>query len=98
MNAADFLKNDLESIPFLEGVDRGKWGIAGDPQFPNWPYVYFWVQASGLGEAHALYHFRFDMSGHNTSAPIGNVWDIEKNEQLAEAMFPRNHWSVTNVI
>lgn len=82
----------IDSVEFEEGVDRGKWGIADLPRFPDSPFAFFWIKSST-----GRFYFRFDLNDYNNSAPAGCLWDIEKNAQLLSAQFPKGSEIVTSV-
>lgn len=81
MDARTTLLEHISSIRFEEGVDRGKWGIADDLQFPLWPFVIFWVQANldGLRK----YHIRFDLTDYPSIGPAGRLWNFESQSFLS---------------
>jgi hypothetical protein len=92
----NFLKH-LQSIEFEEGVDRGKWGVAGDPQLPEWPNVILWVSTSKLSTALPRYFIKLELTNYPITAPAGSLWDIENNQQLSYGFYPKGDVSVTNV-
>ena len=93
----EIMEHDIESIQYQEGVDRGKWGIAEEPQFPNWPLMYFWVKASGRDKAKDRYYFRFELNGFNQMAPVGLLWDPLNDSALDFSNYPSNSVIVSKV-
>lgn len=86
----------IRSSEFELGVDKGKWGVAGDLQFPNLPHVVLWVKASGINCPEKFF-LRFELTNYPTAAPTAGLWDVESNQTLPFTSFPKGHDSVISV-
>ena len=83
--------------PFLEGVDREKWGLHGDSSDVQWPNPLIWVQAAPKTNCPDRVYLRFDLIGYPSDAPTACPWDIAKNATLDFAKWPRGRRYVSKV-
>jgi hypothetical protein len=86
----------LESVPFLSGLDRGRWGFLGEPSVV-WPQSILWVQCEPRFGASDRLSLRFDVTGYSTSAPNAAPWDAEKNQPLPIDKWPKGPGNVSKV-
>jgi hypothetical protein len=85
-------KKHLEEALFQEGVEENRWGLVGTIQEINWPYVILWCKSTPhAGAGFNKYYFRFDLKNYPATAPTAIPWDIEKNQRLANELWPS--WS-----
>lgn len=82
-------KAHLEEASFQSGVDAGKWGLRGEPKDLVWPYAVIWVAADKEVYAPEKIYLRFDLTGYPTAAPTSCPWNIQTNQRLEDAAWPR---------
>ncbi|MGD9721494.1 MAG: hypothetical protein AB7O59_09820 [Pirellulales bacterium] len=90
------LAADLEAPPYLLGEGRGRWGRTSQPT-SEWPIVFFWVQAGEREKGPDRFGLRLDCAGYATRSPTGGFWDLDKNEMLPEAKWPKGTNRVEDV-
>ncbi len=74
----------LESGAFVLGGCLGKWKLLE----VEWPHVFIEVSAAERDGAPRAYAFRFNCKGYPQVPVTGGPWDMEKEEQLAAALWP----------
>lgn len=91
------LEEDLQSVPFLDGVEKRYWRVVR-LEFPTL------IVAITAGDGREL-GMRVDTSDYPTTAPAGTPWNIEANEPLGQPALPsgttaqtvfRSEWSRIN--
>lgn len=91
------IEEDLQSVPFLDGVEKRYWRVVR-LDFP----ILFVAVTAGDGRELGM---RLDVSGYPTGAPAGKPWDIGTNEPLGLSALPngsgaqtvfRSEWSRIN--
>src|SRR5579872_77481 len=83
------LKAHLEGAPFLDGVDRGKWELMGEPDKIDLTWPVIWVRADKRLLQVGRVHLRFNTENYPQLAPTACPWDVEKNTPLASALWPK---------
>lgn len=87
----------IEESPFLEGVDRGKWGLHGEVAEIKWPNPLIWICAAPKPNCPDRVYLRFDLMGYPNDAPTACPWDIAKSAKLEHAKWPRGQRYVSKV-
>ncbi|MCX7523421.1 hypothetical protein OSC27_14190 [Microbacterium sp. STN6] len=91
------IEEDLQSVPFLDGVEKRYWRVVR----VDFPML---LVAVTTGDGREL-GMRLDVSGYPTDAPAGTPWNIGTNEPLELAALPsgsaaqtvfRSEWSRIN--
>lgn len=95
--AESALRAHIEESPFLEGVDREKWGLHSDPAKIAWPIVTLWVGAAAKPNCADRYFLRFDLTGYPNHAPTACPWDVDADTRLPNAKWPRGPRFVSRV-
>lgn len=90
-------KAHVEEPPFLEGIDRGKWGLHGVTSAIVWPIATIWVGADAKPGWPDRFFFRFDLAGYPNQAPTAGPWDIGSNARLPNDRWPRGPRFVSKV-
>lgn len=80
----------VTDIEFQLHEVKGYWGIAVDPQFPQWPIVKMWVKAPQKIASSGRVYLCFDLSGYPAVAPTSIPWDIESNSRLSNDKWPKD--------
>ena len=80
----------VNDADFQSGIDQGMWGIQDyDPEYPAWPIVLIWIQATAKLGCPDKYFFRFDLNGYPSIAPTACPWDATTNVRLDNSMWPK---------
>jgi len=82
-------KQHLGEALFQIGVDDGSWGLCGTLADIQWPCAVLWCKATPKESGQKKYYFRFTLDGYSASAPTAVPWDINKNQPLEHAAWPR---------
>lgn len=80
------LRGHIAGPRFIDGVERGKWRVVGDIE---WPYVLVAVTAATRVNAPREYFLRVDAAGYPSSAPTLTPWDPETRDVLAADSRPK---------
>jgi hypothetical protein len=75
----------LAGARFQDGVDRGRWRLVGEIE---WPHAVIAVSAAQRDGAPDEYYLRFHLSGY-PAMPTAMPWDLEKGEKLAPEKRPK---------
>jgi len=75
------VKRDLEGVAFLRGVTNGRWR---EPKVIG-KHVFIKMATSTKS---AMIGLRLDITGYPDAAPQGVFWDLERNERLADGLWP----------
>jgi hypothetical protein len=78
-------RSHLAGARFQDGVDRGKWRLVGEI---DWPYAVIAVSAAPRTGAPEEYYLRFDLTGY-PAMPTAMPWDLETREKLAPEKRPK---------
>jgi hypothetical protein len=73
---------DVSKAAFRLGELQGRWRLVG----VTWPFALIGVFAKDGLE----YTFRFNCAGYPQAPPTGGLWDVERNQTLAFAKWPRS--------
>ena len=80
------LRDHVAGIRFLEGVERGRWRIVDDIE---WPVALVAVSAAPRENAPTEYFLRFDLSGYPETAPTATPWDPNTGDVLQQELRPK---------
>ncbi|MFA6286150.1 MAG: hypothetical protein WC661_02100 [Opitutaceae bacterium] len=78
----------LASPAFQQGLDRGWWGIVQNDAVA-WPEAILWVSAPPRPNSPDRFHLRFKLGNYPEKAPTAMVWDLEHNQRLDLAKWPK---------
>lgn len=81
MNGKDALEAHLASGRFRAGAAKGRWKWLST----SWPIVYVEVAARDARR----FVLRFDCTGYPDTAPTATLWDLQGQQQLPAARWPR---------
>ena len=79
-------REHLTGPTFCDGVQRGRWRIAGNI---DWPYVLVAVSAAPREGAPTEYFLRFDLAGYPAAAPTATPWDPATESVLGANSRPK---------
>ena len=82
-------KAHLEEAAFQSGVDAGKWGLHGDVNSIVWPNATLWVAADKEVYTPGKIFLHFELTNYPTAAPTACPWNIETNQRLEDAAWPK---------
>ena len=80
------LRSHIESPAFVTGVEKGKWHIIGDL---DWPILMVAVSASPREYAPSEFYFQFDLTGYPASPPTAAMWDQGTGKVLEPNLYPK---------
>ena len=80
------LRGHLASPRFLDGVERAKWRVVGDVE---WPHVFVAVSAAQRDNGPREFLLRVDAAGYPESAPTLTPWDPETGNVLGAESRPK---------
>ena len=83
---------DLSSVAFRNGVERGQWGLPTPEELPgslSWPHRIVWLGAAPRPGAPDRFYVRLDAAGYPTSRLTGTFWDLITNTALTESKRPK---------
>lgn len=87
----------VNAADFQMGVDNGMWGICNEnSEYPTWPVVIIWVQATPKPNRPDKYHFSFNLAGYPNNAPTACPWNIESSNRLESSQWPKGSRFVSN--
>lgn len=87
---------DLEGGPYLSGCGSGWWERVDKP-VPAWPMMLFWISAAKRPNGPDRFVVRLDCVDYPREAPTGTMWDLETDQQLAAAKWPKGTGNVQAV-
>ena len=73
---------------FQYGVERGWWGVVKNDVLV-WPEAILWISAPSRPNGPDRFFFHFTLPGYPERAPSATVWDIEGNQRLDLAKWPK---------
>ena len=79
-------RDHVAGTRFLEGVERGRWRIVDDIE---WPVALVAVSAAPRENAPTEYFLRFDLSGYPETAPTATPWNPNTEEVLQQELRPK---------
>lgn len=79
-------RDHVSSARFQDGVDRGRWRVVGDIE---WPSVLIAVTAGPRDNAPKEFFLRFDLTGYPVSAPTATPWNLMAGAVLEEDQRPK---------
>ena len=79
-------RDHVAGIRFLEGVERGRWRIVDDIE---WPVALVAVSAAPRENAPTEYFLRFDLSGYPETAPTATPWNPNTGDVLQQELRPK---------
>lgn len=71
-------EEDLASVEFRTGEEKGYWGLPGPnvlPDRPAWPNVLLWIAAAERPKAPTRFYVALDATGYRSVSPTGTFWD-----------------------
>lgn len=90
-------KKHVSEASFQNGVDKGRWEILSNEDFPEWPKVLVRIRARAKKDTPGSFTFRFDLSGYPSTAPTCCIWDEEKKAILEDSKWPKGPTYVSKV-
>lgn len=88
------LEQDLAAPAIRCGEIDGRWRHVAT----SWPHVIFGVAAPPKPNAPLEYGFRFECSGYRQNPVTAQPWNIEANQPLAAALWPKGGPIVSSVV
>ena len=87
------LEQDLAAPAMRCGEIEGRWRHAAT----SWPHVIFGVAAPAGPNAPPEYGFRFECTGYRQNPVTAQPWNIEANQPLSAALWPKGGPIVSSV-
>jgi hypothetical protein len=78
---------------FQQGLDQGAWGVVKNDAVV-WPDAILWISAPVRTNSPDRFYLRFNLRDYPEKAPTATVWDIDRNQRLDPAKWPKGRGDV----